>query len=836
MKKRFAVTGMTCASCQAHVEHAVSKLKGVKSCSVSLLTNSMEVEFAEKEVGTNEIIAAVEKGGYHAILEEERDKIPAKEAPKKRKRFYEEKDFWILVVAILLLILLMYVSMGQMIGIPLPSFLKGRENALVNAFTQLFLTFPSLIFFGHYFVSGFKRLFHLEPNMDSLIALGASASLIYGFFAIYMMAYALGQQDFATLEHYQHNLYFDSAAMILTLVSLGKYLEGLSKKKTTKAIEDLMDLAPKKALLLFKDTEKEIPVEEVHVGDILIVKKGMLVPVDGVIVEGQGSFMEANITGEALPVYKEKEAKIYSSTILDSGYIHMRAEKVGQDTSIQTIIRLVKEAADSKAPISKLVDKISLYFVPTILLIALATFIGWLSSGVSFEMAFNFAVSVLVIACPCALGLATPVAIMVSSGKGAQSGLLISNAEILEKAHFVKTVVLDKTGTLTEGKMKVTDYKELKEGENSYPYVASLEERSEHPLASAIASYRQRKESYPVTSFTSRSGVGLEGVVNGRFVEVGNRRLFKDNVPEDLNKLANLMEKEGKTVLFVRIDHESKALIALKDECKPHTKEAISLLKEAGITTIMLTGDNKLTASSIAKEVGIDRVIAEVLPEEKASIVKSLHQDDHHLVAMVGDGVNDAIALTSSDLGIAIGAGSDIAKESADIVLLRNELLDVYNAISLSKRTLTTIKLGLFWAFIYNLVGVVLATGAFYYLGEIALTPMIGAIAMSCSSVFVVLNALTINFWKPVSYPKETACPITFIEEGGEKEMEKITLKVKGMTCPMCVKHVTNALLRVNGVKEAHVSLEEEKAEVEGEDLKRETLIAAIAEEGYSAE
>ena len=486
--------------------------------------------------------------------------------------------------------------MGQMIGIPLPSFLEGRENALVNAFTQLLLTFPSLIFFGHYFVSGFKRLFHLEPNMDSLIALGASASLIYGIFAIYMMAYALGQQDFATLEHYQHNLYFDSAAMILTLVSLGKYLEGLSKKKTTKAIEDLMDLAPKKALLLVKDTEKEIPVEEVHVGDILIVKKGMLVPVDGVIVEGQGSFMEANITGEALPVYKEKEAKIYSSTILDSGYIHMRAEKVGQDTSIQTIIRLVKEAADSKAPISKLVDKISLYFVPTILLIALATFIGWLSSGVSFEMAFNFAVSVLVIACPCALGLATPVAIMVSSGKGAQSGLLISNAEILEKAHFVKTVVLDKTGTLTEGKMKVTDYKELKEGENSYPYVASLEERSEHPLASAITSYRQKKESYPVTSFTSRSGVGLEGVVNGRFVEVGNRRLFKDNVPEDLNKLANLMEKEGKTVLFVRIDHERKALIALKDECKPHAKEAISLLKEAGITTIMLTGDNTLTA------------------------------------------------------------------------------------------------------------------------------------------------------------------------------------------------------------------------------------------------
>ena len=839
MKSRFDVTGMTCASCQAHVERAVSKLKGVRSCSVSLLTNTLDVEYDENILTIEEIISSVEKGGYHAFLQDKNPNNPAKRQSKSKKQQQIDRDLLSLIVALIFLFLLMYVSMGHMISLPLPSFLQGKENALVNALTQLLFTLPSLFLFRHYFLNGFKRLLHLEPNMDSLVAIGSFASLIYGIVAIFLMAYGLGHGDFSLIEKYQHSFYFDSAAMILTFVSLGKYLEKCSKKKTTKAIEELMDLAPKKALLWKENKEIEVSLEEVKVGDIFILKKGDIVPVDGTILEGKGSFMEANITGESFPSYKEKDQEIFSSTILQSGYIKARADKVGEDTSIQTIIRLVKEAADSKAPISKLVDKISLYFVPAILLISLATFIGWISSGVGFESSFNFAISVLVIACPCALGLATPLAIMVSSGKGAQSGLLIRNAEILERVHLVKKIVFDKTGTITKGEIVLTDYVNLT-SEDTYPYVQAIENESEHPLAKAITSYKKGESPFLVHEFRSLDGVGLEGIIGEDLYQIGNRRSLSSALTEEIKKKVDFFEEEGKTVLFVSKNHEIVAICALKDEVKEEAKEAIYRLKKMGIAAIMLTGDNEKTAKSIAKEVGIDEVYAEVYPEEKGKIISSLKKKEKELVAMVGDGVNDAIALTASDLGIAIGAGSDIAKESADIILLRNSLLDVINVVSLSKRTLLTIKTGLFWALFYNCIGILFAMGVFYYPFSIVLSPMIASIAMSCSSLFVVFNALTINLWKPLNKEtKEENCPLVLEykeerkEKGGEEKME---IKVKGMMCQMCVKHVKTALERVSGVTHVDVSLEKGIATIDGTNLDKDALLKAIKEAGYEGE
>ena len=837
MRKKFLVEGMTCASCQAHVERAVGKLPGVKECRVSLLTNSMDVEWEDGAIQEEDILLAVSRGGYRAIPEGEGDK-PAKPLPNSKKHGFD-KELGKLIAGIFFLLLLMYVSMGPMIGIPLPAFLDGEENALLNVLLQALLTVPSLILFGHYLKNGILRLLHLEPNMDSLVAIGSLSSLVYGLYAIFRMAYGLGHGDMGPVHDYMHSLYFDSAAMILTFVSLGKYLEGLSKRKTTKAIESLMDLAPKKAVLRRDGEEREIPVEEVRKGDLVIVRKGALVPVDGKIVEGQGSLMEANITGESMPRLKGPGETVYSSAILEAGYLEIEAEKVGEDTSIEQIIRLVKEASDSKAPISRLADRISLYFVPAVILLSLLVFLGWIIATGDFETSFNFAVSVLVIACPCALGLATPVAIMVSSGKGAQAGLLIRNAEILERSSSVGTVLFDKTGTITEGRMKVTDYILLGE-EDPYPLLAALERRSEHPLASSILDYRPGTEELHVEKYVSLDGVGLVGVVEGRKVLAGNARAFKDGLPGSLKEVSARLSSEGKTVLYVLVDGEAKALLALKDVVKPGAKEAIHALSSKGIRTVMLTGDNRLAAESIAREVGIDEVRSEVLPAEKAEVVASFKKGGGPLVAMVGDGVNDAIALSASDIGIAIGAGSDVAKESADIVLLRGDLMDVANAFSLSRRTLHTIRLGLFWALIYNLVGIFLATGALYYPLGIALSPMIGSLAMSLSSVFVVMNALTINLWKPIRGKEggdcSLSCPVGAEEKKGGESMETIEIKVEGMMCQMCVKHVKEALLALPGVEDAEVSLEGKKALVRGKNLSHDALVEAVTKAGYKAE
>lgn len=841
MKKKFDVKGMTCAACQAHVEKAVNKLDGIEVCNVSLLTNSMEVTFDENKVTIDKIEEAVKKEGYEANV---KDKKEAKTSNNTKK---DGKDFELikLIVSFVFLFLLMYVSMGSMIGLPLPQFLDGEENALSFAFTQFILTIPTLIIYSRYFKNGFKRLIKLSPNMDTLIALGATASIVYGIFAIYMIGYGLGHQELTIVHEYMHNLYFESASMILTLVSLGKYLEGLSKKKTTKAIEKLVNLSPKKAIVLIEGKEVEVPVEEVELNSTVIVKKGDLVPVDGEIIGGSGSLDEANITGESMPVYKKEGDKVFSSTILKSGYLEIKVLKKAKDSSIATIIKLVEEASNSKAPISKLVDKISLYFVPTIIGIALITFFSFLIAGsvsreYDFADAFNFGVSILVIACPCALGLATPVAIMVGTGKGAENGLLIKNAEILEKAHNIKTVVLDKTGTITNGKMDVTNLifdEELISENEVINVIYNLERLSEHPLAEAMLNYvsSYERDIKKVNNFTQIEGQGLEGKIEDNFYQIGNRKIIKDLENSKYYNDYIRLSDEGKTCLFLTKNLAEIGLISLKDEIKDNSKEAINELKKLNIDVIMLTGDNEKTANSIAKEVGIEHVISEVHPLDKQEVIKSLKKDEKHLVAMVGDGVNDALALTSADLGIAIGGGSDVAIETSDIILIKNDLLDVRNVIALSKRVMNTIKGNLFWAFFYNCIGIVLATGIFYPSFGIRLNPMIGSLAMAFSSVFVVLNALTINFFKvkkDSNIIKEVESNIK-VEKEEEKQMEIIELNVKGMMCQHCVKHVNDALVKVNGVTKVEVSLEKNKATVEGESLNKESLIQAVKDAGY---
>lgn len=826
MKKKFDVKGMTCAACQAHVLKAVEKLEGVKDVNVNLLNNSMDVDFDESVCSINNIEQSVKKAGYEANV---KDNNISKQVNKSSK----DNDYQLtkLIISFIFLLVLMYVSMGHMINAPMPWFLVGEENALIFAFTQFLLTIPSVIIYFHFFSNGFKRLFKLSPNMDSLIAIGSSASLLYGIVAIYMIGYGLGHDDLTIVHSYMHNLYFESCAMILTLVSLGKYLESLAKKRTTKAITKMMDLAPKTGNVLKNGSIILTSIEDIKINDIVVIKKGEVIPIDGEIIKGNGSIDESNFTGESLPIYKEKGNKVYASTILNSGYLEVKVDKQSEDTNIATIIKLVEEASNSKAPISKLADKISLYFVPIVMLISIFTLIGFLIARYPFELAFNMAISVLVIACPCALGLATPVAIMVGVGKGAQNGLLIKNAEILEKSHLIKTVVLDKTGTITQGKPSVTDFNILNNQSDLLDIIYSIESMSEHPLADAIIEYANKNNAKKVEikNYQSIDGIGLKATYQNDEYMVGNNKI-STNLNDD--KTFKLLSNQGKTVIFIKKNDSIIGYIAIKDEIKQTSKQAIEELHKLGIKVIMLTGDNKTTAQSIANEVGVDEVIAEVLPVDKQNIIKSLKKDDKHLVAMVGDGVNDALALASSDLGIAIGAGSDIAIESSDIVLMKNDLMDVKNVIGLSKRTILGIKLGLFWAFFYNSIGIIIATGIFYPSFGLMLNPMIGSLAMSISSVFVVLNALTINFYK-IKNIKNTN--IVDKKKGEDVIMDIITLQVEGMMCMHCVSHVETALSKISGVDKVEVSLDKKTATVTGMNLNKDELIQAVKEAGYDA-
>lgn len=824
MKLKFNVEGMTCASCQAHVSKAVEQLEGTSKVNVNLLKNTLDVEVDKAKCDASKIEDAVQKAGYKAYIPN---------ANKKTDKLIEKNhDLAYLIFSLVDLLVIMYFSMGHMMwGWPVPKVFNMHTNPMGFSLVQFILVLPIIFLYRKYFINGFKKLIKLSPNMDTLIAIGATFSIAYGIYCLFMIS--MGYTE------YHMYLYFEAAGMILTLVSLGKYLEKLSKRKTTTAIEKLMDLSPKEAVVLKDNIETKVKIEEVKLGDIVVVKKGDSVPVDGKIIEGNASIDQSNITGESIPVYKTANDDVYSSTIVTAGYIKVKATKVGEDTSIANIIKLVDEASNSKAPISKLADKISGVFVPVILAIALVTFIINLIVSKDFQIALNFAITVIVIACPCALGLATPVAIMVGTGKGAENGLLIKNAEILEKAHHIKTVVLDKTGTITEGRTRVTDFESFESDSDLLSVIYSLENMSEHPLALSMIEYAKENNAnlLEVKEFKTTDGRGIEGIVNNSKYFIGNYKSVEElklNTKELEDKVNNL-SYQGKTPLLIIKDNKVVGLIAVKDEVKESSKQAISELRNKGIKVIMLTGDNRKTAEAIAKEVNVDEVISDVHPEDKQKVINSLKTNDKNLIAMVGDGVNDAPALTSADLGIAIGGGSDIAIESADIVLLRNDLLDVLNVISLSKRVINTIKLSLFWAFFYNFVCVILSTGFLYYLTDkkFMMTPMIASVAMSISSVSVVLTSLTINFFK-VKKAKNSNNSSVSIKE--KNKMQTKVIYVDGMMCNHCKAHVEEACKKVPGVSDAVVSLQDKNVTVTCEEkVTDEALKQSIKEAGYEA-
>lgn len=846
MKQKFDITGMTCSACSARVEKCVSKLPGMEKVSVNLLTNSMQAEYADQILTEEAIIDAVTKAGYGAFVHEEH-----KETGQSRERTaavvqtpveQQIKNMkFRLIVSFAFLIPLMYVSMGHMAGLPLPSFLEGDNNAVSFAFTQLLLCLPVIYVNRKYYIKGYQTLVHLSPNMDSLIAIGSTASLVYGIFAIYRMSYGLGEGNMELVHRYYHDLYFESAAMILALITVGKYLETRSKGKTSEAISKLMNLAPRTAFVEREGREIQVPAEEVRVGDIVIVKPGGSIPVDGFIVEGSTSVDEASITGESIPVSKEVSDTVIAATINKTGYIRFKATRVGEDTTFSQIIRLVEEASSSKAPIAKIADKISGIFVPAVIGIALITAIAWLTAGASFEFALSCAISVLVISCPCALGLATPVAIMVGTGKGAENGILIKSGEALEMAHNVQSVVLDKTGTITRGRPEVTDVyrcKEMKE-ETFLAIAAGLENKSEHPLAEAILEYVEKREITPldISEFQALAGMGIQGRYREKIYFAGNEKLMKeknisvDGIREQLERMAD----QGKTPMLFADETEILGIIAAADIVKETSQEAINQLKKQGIEVIMLTGDNKRTAEAIRRQLNIDTVIAEVLPHEKEKEIARI-QKEGKKVAMIGDGINDAPALARADVGLAIGAGTDVAIESADIVLMKNDLMDAVTAIRLSKAVIKNIKENLFWAFFYNTLGIPIAAGVFYSSFGFKLNPMIGAAAMSVSSIFVVTNALRLKRFKvSQTFSKEEKKSerekIITIHNKEEKKM--ITMKIEGMMCPHCQAAVTKALNAIDAV-EAEVNLEEKEAYITlSKEVSLEVLKKAVTDAGY---
>ena len=748
-KVLFDITGMHCSACSSRIEKVVGKQKGVEQISVNLLKNNMYVTFDEATISADDIIAKVEKLGFGASLHNE--KVQAKEKPvdtaAQEMQAMKQRLIWSAIFTLPLF----YLSMGKMAGWPLPEVFLGIENALINGLTQLFLTIPVIIIGNSYFKNGFRTLLDKAPNMDSLIALGSTASFIYGIYAIYKIAYGFGHNDLEMVHRFSHDLYFESAAMILTLITMGKFMEARAKNRTSEAITKLMNLAPKVALVERHDIQGEIPVEEVVTGDILIVKSGATVPADGMIVEGNGALDEAAITGESLPVEKHAGDSVTGGTINKSGYFKMQATAVGEHTTLAKIIALVDEATSSKAPIAKMADKISGIFVPVVITIAVLAAATWLCLGYNLEFALAIGISVLVISCPCALGLATPTAIMVGTGRGAANGILIKSASALEAAHSIDTVILDKTGTVTEGKPVVTDIiPNSISGTELLSLAAAVEKLSEHPLAEPIINEAQARnlELPPASDYRLLPGQGLEAKVNDTLTFAGNAKLM-EAVGVDILQFVNVAKElanNGKTPLYFAQEGKLLGIIAVADTVKPTSKEAIAKLRKLNIKTIMLTGDNKLTAEAIHRQVGLDEVIAELLPEDKERTIRKL-QEQGHKVAMVGDGINDAPALARADVGIAIGAGTDIAIESADIVLMKSDLLDVPKAIGLSKAVMKNIKQNLFWAFFYNAIGIPVAAGVLYPHFGILLSPMIAAAAMSCSSVSVVTNALRLRFW-----------------------------------------------------------------------------------------
>lgn len=846
MKKKFAITGMSCSACSSHVEKSVNKLTGIKSASVNLLTNSMMADFDEKVTSVDKIIAAVEDAGYGAAVfgEDEKKKMPtAQDAIRKIKRR--------LVVSIIFLLPLLYLSMGHMVydffGWQMPDFMMayfmGQSNALTFSFTQLLLLVPIVFVNDNYFTNGFKTLFKGSPNMDSLIAIGAGAAVLYGIFAIYRIGYGFGHADMMVVDQYRLNLYFESAGVIPTLITFGKFLEARSKAKTSEAITKLMQLTPKVVTIIRDNQQVVVPAEEVRVGDTFLIKPGETAAVDGTVLEGKSFFDESAITGESVPVAKQTGDKLVSASINKMGLIKARAAKVGKDTTIAQIIKLVEEASSSKAPIAKLADKIAGVFVPTVISIAVITGIVWLLAGANVEFAISTAISVLVISCPCALGLATPVAIMTGTGKGAQNGILVKSGEALQIAQNIDTIVLDKTGTITEGKPKVTDIvctAGIKEEELLH-IAGSIEAGSEHPLGQAVVHECKAKDISlaAVTQSTAHFGRGTEGVIDGKRYFAGNEKLLQEKelqLDAKLASIVNKMASAGKTPLIFADEKKVLGIITVADAIKKTSKQAVAKLKKYGIDVWMMTGDSKEAAQAIGQESGIEHVIAEVLPSEKEKTVSSLKADGH-IVAMVGDGINDAPALAAADVGIAIGAGTDIAIDSADIVLMKSDLLDAAKAIKLSKAVLRNIKENLFWAFFYNVICIPLAAGVLYPAFGIRLSPMFAAAAMSMSSVCVVTNALRLKGLRlgDSRTNDESSIPIDHIisNEKGGKTM-KTTIKIEGMSCSHCTNRVQKALQAVAGVKDVTVSLENKNAVVDASDsVSAAALKNAVVDAGY---
>ena len=810
--KKYEVKGMTCAVCSTAVERSVKSLPGVESVDVNLLTNSMNVEYDDEKVSDDNIIKAVTDAGYGASLktkEEVKQIVEDEEAFNPLVQEQEEMRYRV-KVSILFMIPLMYISMGPMINLPIPFFLIGIENGISFAFAQFLLAIPIIFVNRRFYTAGFRALWKGVPNMDSLVAIGSGAALIYGIFAIFRMSYGLGIGDLALVERYYHDLYFESGAMILALITVGKYLEARSKGKTSEAVKKLMDLAPKMARVERNGVEELIPVENVEIDDIIIIKPGDSLPVDGILVEGQSFIDESALTGESIPVEKLIGDKVSAATINQAGAFKFRATHVGSDTTLAKIISLVEDASATKAPIARLADKISGVFVPIVIAIAIIATAVWLITGANFEFALAMGITVLVISCPCALGLATPVSIMVGTGRGAEQGILIKSAEALEILHKVDTVVLDKTGTLTEGKPQVTDVILISaETENELLEVAqALEKNSEHPLAVAIMDYVAEKEilSKEITKFNAVLGRGVEGYIDNILHSAGNRDFVnsKGVNTEKAEELSHRLAEEGKTPLYFARDKSLLGIIAVADAPKPTSRQAVERFKDMGVKVVMLTGDNKRTAEAVRENLGIDEVIAEVLPQEKDDKIQEL-QNQGNIVAMIGDGINDAPALARADVGIAIGAGTDVAIEAADVVLVRNDLMDAVGAKGLSKATIRNIKQNLFWAFFYNTLGIPLAAGIFYPRFGLKLTPMVGAAAMSMSSIFVVSNSLRLRRFKYNAGKKDS-------NSNGGKEMKKI-LKIKGMTCNNCKMHVEKALNTLEGVN-AEVNLSDNSAQL----------------------
>ena len=956
MKERYHVTGMSCSACSSHVEKAVNKLENVEKASVNLLTETMDVTYDETKITSTEIIDAVVKAGYGASVMTEGSAAGAggqstsrnagsigRSVADGKQELQQKLDAdaramkWRLGISIGFLIPLMYVSMHHMLkewfGIPVPAFIvnimHGNANAMNFALTQFLLLLPILYVNRKFFSVGFKTLAHRSPNMDSLIALGSGAALVYGIFAMYRISYGLGYGDMAVVEHYSHDLYFESSGTILTLITVGKYLESRSKGKTSEAITKLMNLAPKVAILVTEDgQEKEVPTESLQKGDVFLVKPGSLVPVDGIVLEGNSSVDEAAITGESVPVEKQAGDHVVSATVNKAGFLKCRADRVGDDTTLAQIIRLVEEASASKAPIAQLADKVAGGFVPTVMTISLITLIVWLISGATAEFAISTAIAVLVISCPCALGLATPVAIMVGTGVGAGNGILIKTGEALQQAKEIDTVVLDKTGTITSGKLKVEEvggYQSDFPADAMMQIAAALEKKSEHPLAEAVVEYA---ESFQMTipeivDFKATFGRGVEGALAADFhaekvakkdgptaVFYAGKRDSTADVPENSGKIAeqnpatgiarsdadsvtfpagtkfyvgnlaflqeknitlpqgaaeglNRMADEGMTPLLVAQEGRFLGIIGVSDTVKATSYEAINAWEKMGVRVIMLTGDNRRTAEAVRQKLGISEVVAEVLPQDKEKKVSELKAQGHK-VAMIGDGINDAPALAAADVGMAIGAGTDVAMESADIILMKNDLRDAVTAMKLSRAVIRNIKENLFWAFFYNCIGIPLAAGVLYPAFQIRLNPMLGAAAMSLSSIFVVGNALRLRGFKSGFTPLKKEAPevtrkeieITHAATEGEQcilktpaeqnnrqdvkqEKERTNtmtkvISIEGMMCNHCTGTVQKALEAVEGVKAVTMSLEQKNATVElASDVADEVLTKAVVDAGY---